>query len=164
MLPQCRRHRDLQHIIKNLQGQAKVKLEHYDYWGQWLKDFLVFSAHLNRYMEFKTVWGVVLEWMENIFEEPEMAGYLRETILLEDEHGDFRCTWRHGLDVVPLGYITFVSNNIERGWRTVKGLLNPGYLVPSRLVDFRVQLEMKRKKCLTFRFSFSGDFMRFLLR
>jgi hypothetical protein len=39
------------------------------------------------------------------------------------EDGSFACTWRSGLDSVAPGYRTYVSNNQERFWRTLKGLL-----------------------------------------
>jgi len=129
VLPDCVIHRDLQHIRANLVKQMKSKLNRHDYWATYLENLLLFSAKLNTRAEFQAVWKTVLGWMDTVFEEPEMAEYLRETVLVQGADGDFHCKWRHGLDSVPLGYTTFVSNNIERGWRTVKGLLPSGYQV-----------------------------------
>ena len=56
-----------------------------------------------------------------------MAKYLRQEILQEDDHGAFKCLWRSGLDAVPRGYRTYVSNTNERAWRTIKGILPHNY-------------------------------------
>jgi hypothetical protein len=105
-----------------------------------LVSFLLQSAWFPRNVEFSVFWQSVLsrlkgQQLETDWKEGRMATYLEQN-LLQETPGGFSASWRSGIGVVPLGFSTFSSNAQERSWRTVKGLLKPGWLGKISLVVF----------------------------
>ena len=94
-------------------------------WRAWAAEAIEFTAKFYRDLDFRAVWRNIIRMFEDpeVGNELEFAKYLREEVLKEQEDGSFGCLWRSGFDAVPAGYRTYVSNNQERMWRTVKGLL-----------------------------------------
>ena len=126
-LPRSIVHRDLQHIKRNILGW-KSKAKSYC-WIQFSADAVEVTAKMWRYMDFRNTWKQILSILEDntLANEGGLAKYLRTEILQEGVDGEFHCRWASGLWSAPVGYRTYCSNNIERSWRTTKGLLPVNY-------------------------------------
>jgi hypothetical protein len=122
--PHAAMHRDLQHVKRNIEQwvhRGADRLSNKALLAGVIARVAFSCSFLT--FEFHAFWHFFIAKLETELGEILLAGYLKEFILKTGSDGVITAEWVSSVGDVEPGYALYISNCIERFWRTLKGLM-----------------------------------------